>query len=145
MQACDRLGERYRETRRVTERLCAPLSAEDCALQSMPDSSPVKWHLAHTAWFFERFVLATLPRYRAFDPAYDFLFNSYYEAVGARQPRDRRGLLSRPALAQVIAYRAHVDEQLLDALPAIAAHGVALLDIIELGLHQEQLHQELIL
>src|SRR5438477_11529349 len=105
MQAWDRLGEQYRDTRRVTERLCAPLSPEDCALQSMPDASPVKWHLAHTTWFFETFVLVPhSARYAAFDPHFRVLFNSYYHGVGDRHPRPERGLLSRPGLATVRAY-----------------------------------------
>src|SRR3954470_24085736 len=101
--------ERFAAVRRATERLCEPLTAEDCQIQSMPDASPVKWHLAHTTWFFETFVLA--PRGVApFDPAYRTLFNSYYHAVGDRHPRPERGLLSRPSLDDVLAYRAHVDD-----------------------------------
>src|SRR5512132_3548321 len=99
------LAERYREVRRATDRLADPLSAEDCQIQSMPDASPVKWHLAHTTWFFETFVLATRPAYEPFDPQFTYLFNSYYEAVGARHPRPQRGLLSRPTLAEVYEYR----------------------------------------
>src|SRR5262245_22924076 len=102
-------GERYRSIRQLTCRLAAPLSVEDCAIQSMPDASPVKWHLGHTTWFFETFVLARYLRgYRQFDPAYRVLFNSYYNAVGDKHPRPERGLLSRPGFDEVMAYRAHV-------------------------------------
>src|SRR5436189_2787614 len=100
------LAPRYRVIRAATEGLAAPLSVEDCAIQSMPDASPVKWHLAHTTWFFETFVLAAhRSGYRAFDAAYRVLFNSYYNAVGDKHPRPERGMLSRPSLDQVLAYR----------------------------------------
>jgi len=131
---------RYAQIRRASEALAAPLSAEDCAVQSMPDASPVKWHLAHTSWFFESVVLARRPGYRAFDPAFAYLFNSYYEGLGPRHPRTRRGLLTRPGLEAVMAYRAHVDaamDQVLD--------DDALQPLITLGLNHEQQHQELIL
>jgi len=119
--------------------LTAPLSAEDCALQSMPDASPAKWHLAHTTWFFETFVLEPHAKgYRALDPAYRVLFNSYYHGVGERHPRPERGMLSRPSLDEVLAYRRHVDEAILAANDLPAA-------LLELGLHHEQQHQELIL
>src|SRR4029077_21004682 len=138
------LAERFLSVREVTSALAAPLSAEDCAIQSMPDASPVKWHLAHTAWFFETFVLAPhQPGYRPLEPSYRVLFNSYYHVVGDRHPRPERGLLSRPGLEQVLVYRAHVDEAMLEMLagnrvpPAVGA-------LIELGLHHEQQHQELI-
>ena len=101
---------RYREVRKRTLRLAEPLSPEDCAIQSMEDASPVKWHLAHTSWFFETLVLEpTMPGYRPFHPQYRFLFNSYYNRVGPQYPRSRRGLLTRPSLKQVLAYRQHVD------------------------------------
>src|ERR1700756_4825975 len=104
-------SERYRETRQTSMRLCTPLSIEDPALQSMPDASPAKWHLAHTTWFFETFVLdRTASGYRPFPPQFRVLFNSYYNTVGAQHPRPARGLLTRPSLAEVRAYRAHVDE-----------------------------------
>ena len=128
--------------RQATVALAVPLSAEDCAIQSMPDASPVKWHLAHTTWFFETFVLQPhVPGYRLFDQGYGYLFNSYYNAIGERHPRPERGMLSRPSLAEVLAYRRHVDEALGDAsgLPE------ALVELVELGLHHEQQHQELIL
>ncbi len=135
--------ERYVSIRRATRALAAPLSAEDCAIQSMPDASPVKWHLAHTTWFFETFVLApNRPGYRPFDPAYRVLFNSYYDAVGERHPRPERGMLSRPGLEEVVAYRRHVDEAMLGLL---AGEQPELDALIELGLHHEQQHQELIL
>ena len=112
------LAARYDHVRRQSEALAAPLSAEDCALQSMPDASPVKWHLAHTTWFFETFVLAGRAAYAPFDPAFRVLFNSYYVGVGERHPRPERGLLSRPDLATVRAYRAHVDTAMRSLLAA---------------------------
>lgn len=138
-----RLERLYRGIRERSEALAAPLSAEDCALQSMPEASPVKWHLAHTSWFFETMVLAARGFYRPFDPRYGFLFNSYYESLGPRHPRPRRGLLSRPSLEEVLSYRAHVDRAMADLFAARpSAKDEAL---IELGLHHEQQHQELIL
>ena len=107
------LAAQFERVRLQTERLAHPLSAEDCALQSMPDASPVKWHLAHTAWFFETFILEpAVPGYRLFHPQFRVLFNSYYVALGARHPRPERGLLSRPSLDEVLAYRRHVDERM---------------------------------
>ena len=104
------LGTRYAAVRAATSALAAPLSAEDCALQSMADASPVKWHLAHTTWFFETFLLERYEdEHRPFHPQFRRLFNSYYHAVGERHPRPERGLLSRPSLPEVIAYRADVD------------------------------------
>src|SRR2546423_2805351 len=104
------LAPRYRAIRAATEALAAPLSAEDCAIQSMPDASPVKWHLAHTSWFFETFVLKPhLPGYRLFHPSFRVLFNSYYNGIGDKHPRPRRGLLSRPSLEEVHGYRLHID------------------------------------
>jgi ergothioneine biosynthesis protein EgtB len=139
------LAARYGAVRAATERLAAPLSAEDCSAQSMPDASPVKWHLAHTAWFFETFVLAAArPALPPFDPAFRVLFNSYYNAIGEQHPRPQRGLLTRPSLAGVLAYRAHVDRHLTEWLAADEAAG-ELLGRVELGLQHEQQHQELIL
>ncbi|HEY2815507.1 MAG TPA: ergothioneine biosynthesis protein EgtB [Casimicrobiaceae bacterium] len=138
------LARRFAAIRGQTEALTAPLAPEDCALQSMPDASPLKWHLGHTTWFFETFVLApTLRGYALFDPHFRVLFNSYYNGVGDRHPRSERGLLSRPDLATVRAYRAHVDH----AMRELLGHDVAgdLAALIELGLHHEQQHQELIL
>ncbi len=140
-----RLVQRYCDVRAHTEALVAPLSAEDCALQSMPDASPAKWHLAHTTWFFETFVLESrVEGHRAFDPSYRVLFNSYYEGVGERHPRLERGMLSRPDLATVFAYRAHVDRAMIRCIDAAEADP-ALHALIELGVNHEQQHQELIL
>ena len=139
------LGDRYRAIRRATEDLCRPLSPEDCGVQSMPDASPTKWHLAHTSWFFETFVLSdAAPTYRAFHPAFRSLFNSYYNGVGDRHARPARGLLSRPSLADVQAYRRHVDEAMSRLLDdgGLRAEAAAL---VVLGLNHEQQHQELIL
>ncbi|MEO8536367.1 MAG: ergothioneine biosynthesis protein EgtB, partial [Betaproteobacteria bacterium] len=136
--------ERYRDVRARTVALTASLSAEDCALQSMPDASPAKWHLAHTTWFFETFVVAPNdPGYRPFDPAFRVLFNSYYNGIGEQHARAERGLISRPSRDDVLAYRLHVDAAMIarcdqaDAEPALAA-------LIELGLNHEQQHQELV-
>lgn len=139
------LADRYRAVRAETLALAEPLSAEDCALQSMPDASPTKWHLAHTSWYFETFVLENaIPGYEPFDPAYRVLFNSYYNSVGEQYARPDRGLLSRPTLADVLAYRDHVDAALLPLLEKGTLddfhHEVALL-----GIHHEQQHQELVL
>ena len=136
---------RYHDVRARTEALVAPLSPEDCALQSMPDASPAKWHLAHTTWFFETFVIAPrISGYRPFDPAFKVLFNSYYKAVGDQHPRPERGLLSRPSLDAVLAYRAHVDHAMCECLEHARADA-ALTSLIELGLNHEAQHQELIL
>ncbi len=138
------LPARFDAVRAATRALAAPLSAEDALLQSMPDASPSKWHLAHTTWFFEQFILAELPGFSAFDPAYDFLFNSYYESVGPRHARPQRGVLSRPGLERVLEYRDSVEERMRGhfargALPDELARR------LELGLHHEQQHQELLL
>ncbi|MGE5170764.1 MAG: ergothioneine biosynthesis protein EgtB [Rudaea sp.] len=139
------LLRRYGNVRARTQALVAPLSAEDCALQSMPDASPAKWHLAHTTWFFETFVVRpTRDGYRPFDPAFVVLFNSYYNAVGDKHPRPERGMLSRPALDVVLAYRAYVDEA-MQACCERATTDAALASLIELGLNHEEQHQELIL
>jgi ergothioneine biosynthesis protein EgtB len=135
----------FTAVRAQTEALAAPLSAEDCTVQSMPDASPVKWHLAHTSWFFETFVLeAADAGYRPFDASFRVLFNSYYNAVGPKHPRPERGLVTRPGLAEVLAYRRHVDAAMNEALHA-GALPTALVDRVVLGLHHEQQHQELIL
>jgi ergothioneine biosynthesis protein EgtB len=137
------LPSRFRAVRAQTEALAAPLSAEDMQVQSMPDASPTKWHLAHTTWFFETFVLAREDSgHRPFHPAFAELFNSYYESVGPRHPRPARGLLTRPSLAEVHTYRAFVDERVLALLPRLSPTA---LSVVELGLHHEQQHQELIL
>jgi ergothioneine biosynthesis protein EgtB len=141
----DELGRRFTEVRRFTDALHRPLSAEDCGLQSMPDASPTKWHLAHTSWFFETFVLLPLGE-APFNPRYGFLFNSYYEAEGPRHERPRRGMLSRPSLDEVRRYRADVDRRVAHALVEMSAERFAALGpVIELGLHHEQQHQELLL
>jgi ergothioneine biosynthesis protein EgtB len=138
-------ADRFRAIRAATRTLAAPLSPEDCALQSMPDASPVKWHLAHTTWFFETFVLERfVPGYRPFHPGFRVLYNSYYQAIGDRHPRPERGLISRPSLADVLAYRDHVDARLAP-LFARDAPDAELAGLLELGLHHEQQHQELIL
>jgi len=138
------LRDRYRDVRAFTDALAAPLRREDMVVQSMPDVSPTKWHLAHTTWFFETFALApTVHGYAPFHPAYAVLFNSYYETVGEQFPRPRRGLLSRPTVDEVRAYRAHVDA----SMEALLAGEVpaALAAVIEVGLHHEEQHQELLL
>jgi hypothetical protein len=127
------VGSRYQAVRQRSIALAEPLSAEDCAIQSMPDASPVKWHLAHTTWFFETFVLKGKP----FNAGYGFLFNSYYNAIGERHPRPERGMLSRPSLEEVLAYRKQVD----DAIARLGGDA----RLIELGLQHEQQHQELML
>jgi ergothioneine biosynthesis protein EgtB len=144
MTGVEPAGDRYRSVRARTEALAAPLSAEDQVVQSMPDCSPTKWHRAHTTWFFEEFVLGPHAGVAPHDQDYRFLFNSYYEAVGPRQPRPRRGLITRPSVEEVGAYRAAVDEHLASLL-----HGRELpaevVDLVELGCHHEEQHQELLL
>src|SRR5687768_11737308 len=111
------LKESFGEVRALTELLAAPLSAEDQTIQSMPDVSPTKWHRAHVTWFFETFILSRYaPGYRVFDERYGYLFNSYYETVGARHPRPNRGLVSRPSIDDVSAYRAYVEGEFVDFL-----------------------------
>jgi ergothioneine biosynthesis protein EgtB len=138
------LVDRFRDVRSLTEHLSSPLSAEDQTAQSMPDASPTKWHRAHTTWFFEEFVLGADPEYNAYDPTYRYLFNSYYEAVGARHPRSQRGLVTRPGAAEIGRYRSAVDEALLSRLSAGSVSGRELA-LVELGCHHEQQHQELVL
>ncbi|MFO1341225.1 MAG: ergothioneine biosynthesis protein EgtB [Burkholderiaceae bacterium] len=141
------LAHRLQAVRAHSLALAAPLSAEDQGAQSMPDASPTKWHLAHTSWFFEAVVLQPWsPGYQPVDPRYARLFNSYYESLGARHPRPQRGLLTRPALAEVLAYRARIDEA-LQALMADADDDTwgQVAPLLELGLQHEQQHQELIL
>lgn len=143
----DDWADRFRRVRAETERRAAPLSPEDQVIQSMPDASPIKWHRAHTTWFFEQFLLTPHdPGYRPFDPRFAFLFNSYYVAAGPRHARPQRGLITRPDAAEVTAYRRHVDaavERLLaQADPRQLRDLVA---VVEIGLHHEQQHQELML
>lgn len=142
-------GERFAAVRAATERLAAPLSPEDCAAQSMLEASPVKWHLAHTTWFFETFILERFePQFAPFDPAFRVLFNSYYQGVGRQHPRAQRGLLTRPDLATVRAWRANVEQRMEQVLQqgscADAADSAGLATLLELGLQHEQQHQELI-
>src|SRR5690606_23927364 len=135
------LAARYAATRRLSEDLAGPLSEADATIQSMPDASPTKWHLGHTTWFFETFLLRDhLPGYRLFDESWPFLFNAYYVAEGSRILRPRRGMLSRPPLDGILDWRAHVDAaiQPLLSVPALAP-------LVELGIAHEQQHQELLL
>lgn len=143
-------AESFRRVRHHSMALVAPLSAEDCQVQSMPDASPAKWHLGHTTWFFETFILAPHVRgYMPFDPAFRVIYNSYYNTVGDKHPRPERGLLSRPSLDRVRAYRAHVDAAMLallaDQTQATTAPPSGLLALLTLGLNHEQQHQELLL
>ena len=138
------LAERFARIRAHTRALAAPLSAEDAMVQSMPDASPAKWHLAHTTWFFERFILAETAGYAPVHPDWNFLFNSYYHGIGPFHARPRRGLLTRPSLAEVLGYRREVEERVAARL---ASGGLApeALQRLELGLNHEQQHQELLL
>jgi len=138
------LRARFHDVRAFTERLAQPLSAEDQTVQTMPDVSPTKWHQAHTTWFFETFLLGRhASGYEEVDPAYGFLFNSYYEGVGPRHPRPQRGLLTRPGIAEIAAYRRAVDDAMDALLDGDVAPDVAAL--VELGVNHEQQHQELLL
>jgi ergothioneine biosynthesis protein EgtB len=138
------LLDAYTRVRAMTECLASVLSAEDQTVQTMPDVSPTKWHRAHVTWFFETFVLGEYEdRYRTFDDAYAYIFNSYYEQVGARHPRPERGLLSRPGIDEIGRYRAYVDGAMEALLRDASQPGLA--DLITLGLHHEQQHQELLL
>ena len=136
----------YQEVRRRTESLCDPLETEDFVPQSMPDASPVKWHLAHTTWFFETFIVSPNQDRSSTPSEYAYLFNSYYNALGERIARDRRGLLTRPTVAEVKRYRALIDEQVVQAIETSEESGLGQLHaLITLGIHHEQQHQELIL
>jgi len=137
------LAERLAATRRLTLDLAAPLSDADATIQPHPDASPAKWHLAHTTWFFETFILRDhVPGYRRHDERWAYLFNSYYEGEGERHARPRRGMLSRPSLDEVRGWRHVVDQALQRALPDLPAEALTL---VELGIHHEQQHQELFL
>ena len=137
----DSIRQQFASVRSLTEALAAPLSDADATVQSMDDASPAKWHLAHTTWFFETFLLRDhLPEYRLFHDDWSFLFNSYYEAEGPRHARSRRGLLSRPSLDQVLEWRAHVDAAMAQVLNRPELH-----ELVTLGLAHEQQHQELLL
>src|SRR5262245_3262282 len=137
----------FRSVRAETERRAAPLSAEDQVVQSMPDASPTKWHRAHTTWFFEQFLLVPhLADYRAFDETFAYLFNSYYVAAGPRHARPRRGMITRPDGGRIAAFRAHVDTAVERLLVSAGEGSLAdVLRILEIGLHHEQQHQELLL
>jgi ergothioneine biosynthesis protein EgtB len=141
------LVARYSQTRRVTESLCEPLTVEDLVVQSMPDASPARWHLAHTTWFFETFVLSRWKSdYQPVCADYQVLFNSYYNGVGEQFPRARRGLLTRPTVAEVIQYRRTIDERVVQLLPGLGeADAEEAARIVELGINHEQQHQELLL
>ncbi len=134
---------RFRQIRRRTLDLCEGLSAEDMQVQSMPDASPGKWHLAHTTWFFEQFVLGRNPTYKPRDAAWLYLFNSYYQSVGPMHARPERGLLSRPSLEEVRDYRRYIDDAVGESL--LASEDPELAALVELGLQHEQQHQELLL
>ncbi len=148
-QSADRTSwiERYRAVRAVSEAVCRPLETEDYVVQPTLDVSPPKWHLAHTSWFFETFILKpSAADYRPFHPRYDYLFNSYYEAVGERHPRSQRGLVTRPTAREIYAYRAHTDRAIERFIASCDAQTWATAQpILELGLHHEQQHQELLL
>ena len=138
---------RYRAVRAQTARLCEPLALEDYVIQSMPDASPTRWHIAHTTWFFETFFLAkAIHRYRPYRPEYSYLFNSYYNAVGEQFPRPDRGVLSRPTVGEIMEYRAYVDRQMETLLKTMGINiDPALAEILVIGLNHEQQHQELML
>jgi ergothioneine biosynthesis protein EgtB len=140
------LMNRLFETRRLSLELASPLSAEDMTVQAMEDASPTKWHLAHATWFFETFVLERhLQGYQPFDETFSYCFNSYYESLGARQPRPRRGLLTRPSVERILSYRAHVDRALEQLLGQSLTPDSEVLRLVETGVNHEQQHQELLL
>ncbi len=137
----------YRSVRKQSEELCAPLSPEDCMIQTVPEASPAKWHLAHVSWFFETFLLMEyLAHYPEFHPMYRSLFNSYYEQIGKYHPRHERGFLSRPSIGEIHRYRAHVDEHMLTLLHDVGEDvWPTVQQRLEIGLNHEQQHQELLL
>ncbi len=143
-RANESLAEKYRRVRMLSERIAAPLSSEDCAIQSMADVSPTKWHLAHTTWFFETFLLKQQSNFQPFDGRYESLFNSYYNSVGQAFPREKRGQISRPGLEEVYNYRRHVDHSILAWLDAGNLSDQQL-GVLVLGMNHEQQHQELML
>lgn len=142
-----KLSKSFLSIRKFSEELTKPLEIEDYVIQSMPDVSPTKWHLAHTSWFFETFVLSEInPNYRSPHPQFNFLFNSYYVQVGERHCRPKRGLISRPTVEDVLRYRRHVDQNILEFLEIANEEQLGrVASFIELGLHHEQQHQELML
>lgn len=138
------LDESYRRVRQISQEICQPLATEDYVVQTMPDVSPPKWHLAHTTWFFETFLLVPyLSNYNVFNPRFGYLFNSYYEAVGDRHPRPQRGLLSRPTVDDIYRYRAYVDDA-MQLLLAEQSGNPEIESLVTLGIHHEQQHQELL-
>ena len=138
------LTQAFEKTRSQTEKLCKPLQIEDYVIQSMPDVSPAKWHLGHTTWFFETFLLQKYyAGYKTHNDHYGYLFNSYYETIGERWARNNRGLLSRPTVKEVYDYRAYVDEKMKELLEK-EAENQELNFLVELGIHHEQQHQELL-
>lgn len=140
------LRVRLFDARRRSIEITAPLSAEDMAVQAMDDASPTKWHLAHMIWFFETFILKEyLDGYILFDPAFNYCFNSYYELVGERHPRSKRGLLTRPSIDRIIAYREYVDRSLEQLISDVMAFNSELVSLVEIGINHEQQHQELML
>jgi ergothioneine biosynthesis protein EgtB len=140
------LENRLLDTRHLSHELATPLSAEDMTVQATDDASPTKWHLAHVTWFFETFILAKhLPTYRPFDDTFNYCFNSYYESQGPRQPRPKRGVLTRPSSERVLAYRAHVDEGLAQLFSNGVEPDSEIARLVEIGINHEQQHQELLL
>ena len=142
--------ERYQHTRVYSEQLVEPLSEADAQLQSMPDASPAKWHLAHTTWFFETFILVKyVADYQVFKASFSYLFNSYYNGIGEQYPRHQRGLISRPALPEILAYRRYVDQAIQQYLCSLTLdnnkHTEDIVALLTLGIHHEQQHQELLL
>jgi ergothioneine biosynthesis protein EgtB len=143
--APENLAARFTEVRAATDWIVEPLEPEDCVIQSMPDVSPTRWHLAHTTWFFEAFVLSRADAdYEWVNDSFRYFFNSYYNALGRQFPRARRGVLSRPTVAEILAYRSEVDRRVAEAL-ASGGLSAELLQVVEIGLHHEQQHQELML
>jgi len=141
------LAKQYNKIRSQTLKLTEPLSVEDCCIQTLPEVSPTKWHLAHTSWFFETFILKrAISNYQDFHPQFQYLFNSYYNSLGEQFPQPQRGLLSRPTLEEIKNYREHVDQAMTQFLQkGEASHLSKISSLIEIGLHHEQQHQELIL
>ncbi len=140
----EQLQSLYHLVRSLTDHIVEPLSVEDCGVQSMDDASPIRWHLAHTTWFFETFILRSQADYQEFNPHFGFLFNSYYHSIGKQYPRSRRGLISRPGLSQVREYRQHVDQEILTRLQS-EDFAIAAEPLLRVGIHHEQQHQELML
>ena len=144
--SCQALWDRYRQVRSRSEELAGPITPEDAQVQSMPDVSPTKWHLAHTSWFFETFLLRRQPDYKPVHPQFEILFNSYYNAVGEQHPRNNRGVVSRPSLAEVYDYRQQINAAIEDRIKrAEGAELDVLASLLELGLNHEEQHQELLL